>query len=340
MIDDTVMRDGLDKGGLNLTSWTEPPIKLHRRPPSEDWSPVTDAIDELAVAIEGRLARLDSQLASVRRLLVQPPIGSSDLSIRTDSSVATISCLGPFRFRRGGVSVDNWRSGKARALFQYLINHRGQPIPRDTLIQALWPDPSAAAPGTSLKVAVHLLRQVLNQTEAADGENTGLAILSQGSCYQLNASNVWIDVEEFEHCCALGRSCEAQGKSSEARALYARAAELYRGDFLEELADDWPTFRREALKDQYLFVLARLATAATEEADYHDGIIWCQRLLAKDRCREDTYRMLMLCHARLGQRSRVRSWYDLCVRTIQTELDCLPEPETERTYRLALAGKL
>ena len=144
---------------------------------------------------------------------------------------------------------------------------------------------------------VDLLRQVLNQTEMSEGENAPLAVLSQGSCYQLNAPGLWIDVEEFEQCCALGRACDTQGKSPEARAFYARAADLYRGDFLEELADDWPTFRREALKDQYLFVLARLATAATEDGDYHDGIMWCQRLLAKDRCREDTYRMLMLCHA-------------------------------------------
>ena len=318
----------------------DPPIKLYRQPASDGWSPVTAAIDELAVAIEGRLARLDSQLATVRRLLVRAPIGPADSPAPTDATVAAVSCLGPFKFRRGGTPIENWRSGKARALFQFLVNHRGQPIPRDTLIQALWPDPSAAAPGTSLKVAVHLLRQVLNQTEAADVGSAPLAILSQGSCYQLNATNMWLDVEEFEQCCALGRSRDAQGNTTEARGLYARAAELYRGDFLEELADDWPTFRREALKDQYLFVLSRLATAATEDGDYNDGIIWCQRLLAKDRCREDTYRLLMLCHARLGQRSRVRSWYDLCVRTIQSELDCPPEPETVRTYRLALAGKL
>ncbi len=322
------------------TRSVEPPIQLYRRPPSETWGPVTAAIDELAQAIELRLARLDGQLASVRRLLVQPSLGLTDLPLRTDTAGTTVACLGPFKFQRNGVPIDNWRSGKARTLFQFLVNHRGQPIPRDTLIQALWPDPSAAAPGTSLKVAVHLLRQLLQQTETTAGDNPPLAILSQGSCYQLNAGGLWIDVEEFEHCCALGRSCDAQGKAAEARALYARAADLYRGDFLQELADDWPTFRREALKDQYLFVLTRLAIAATDEGDYHDGIRWCQRLLAKDRCREDTYRLLMLCHARLGQRSRVRSWYELCVRTIHSELDCPPEPETERTYRLALAGKL
>ena len=43
--------------------------------------------------------------------------------------------------------------------------------------------------------------------------------------------------------------------------------------------------------------------------------------------------------ARLGQRGRVRRWYDICVRTLRIELDAVPEPETESLYRLALTGK-
>jgi DNA-binding SARP family transcriptional activator len=301
---------------------------------------LSDPLGQWTGALEARLGRIDHQIANLRRLLVEPIVGLAPLPIQAGDSAVTVSCLGPFRFCLGGVPVGDWRSGKARALFQYLVNHRGQPIPRDTLIQALWPDPGAAAPGTSLKVAVHLLRQVFTRVEPTEGETALLEILSHGSCYQLNAANLWIDVEEFENCYTLGRSYEARRQPLEALALYVRAAELYRGDFLEELSDDWPTFRREALKDQYLFVVARLAAAAVEAGDYQDGIIWCQRLLAKDCCREDTYRTLMICHARLGQRSRVRSWYNLCVRTLQSELDCQPEPETERIYRLALTGKL
>ena len=319
---------------------TAMPVRLRQRRPTADPGPLSDATGQLTVAIETRLANLDSQIASVRRLLVQPAIHDPPVAIGPGNSCPTVSCLGPFCFRLGGAPIDDWRSGKARALFQFLVNHRGQPIPRDTLIQALWPDPVAAAPGTSLKVAVHLLRNVIARTESTVGEKVPMEIVSQGSCYQLNAANLWLDVEEFERCYALGHSYEAQGQPTDALALYVRAAELYRGDYLEDLADDWPTFRREALKDQFLFIVARLAAAAADAGDYQSGIVWCQRLLAKDRCREDTYRTLMLCHARLGQRSRVRSWYDLCVRTLRTELDCPPEPKTERTYRLALQGKL
>ncbi|HVC34639.1 MAG TPA: BTAD domain-containing putative transcriptional regulator [Chloroflexota bacterium] len=300
-------------------------------------SPVDEEASQPGTTLDARLARLDHQVTSILQLLSHPVPGYAQEAPAADPPPVAISCLGTFRFRVDGNTVEGWRSSKARALFQYLVNHRGRPIPRDALIQALWPDPDAVAAGTSLKVAVHVLRQTLSQ---AGCDRATLTILAHDCGYQLDAPHLWIDVEEFDRCYALGRSAEAQGRSQRALALYARAADLYHGDFLEELSDDWPMFRREALKDQYLFILTCLAKAAVSAGDYQGGIVRCQQLLERDRCREDAYRLLMICHARLGQRSRVRTWYQFCVETLRAELDCGPEPETERLCRLALAGRL
>lgn len=296
-----------------------------------------ELIEQGAVGLDARVANLDHQVGILRRLVAIPGGPYARPHSGDAESGIQVSCLGPFRFAVDGLRFDGWRSGKARSLFQYLVTHRGQAIPRDTLISALWPDASVSAPATSLKVAVHALRQTLGQVL---GDAGPLAIVSQGSCYQLNAPDLWLDVEEFEYCYAQGRVYEAREEATEAMRCYSRAAQLYRGDFLEDLLDDWPAFRREALKDRYLFVVGRLAAASASIGDYQGAIVWCQQLLAKDCCREDTYRTLMFCHARLGQRSRVRSWYELCVRTLRFELDCDPEPETERVARLGMAGKL
>jgi DNA-binding SARP family transcriptional activator len=154
--------------------------------------------------------------------------------------------------------------------------------------------------------------------------------------YQLSAADLWLDVEEFERCCVAGRRLERQGRMAEALGAYARAADLYAGDFLGDSWDDWVVFRREGLKDQYLFVVAKLADAALVDGDFQGCIVRCQQLLVHDRCREDTYRTLMLCHARLGQRDRVRCWYELCVRTLRSELGVEPEAETVALYRRAI----
>jgi DNA-binding SARP family transcriptional activator len=184
-------------------------------------------------------------------------------------------------------------------------------------------------------VALHALRQTL----AGPGNGTSeLGVLVDGSSYQLAAPDLWLDVEEFERCYSAARALEVQGRKTEALGRYEQAAQLYRGDFLEDLGDEWPAFRREALKDQLLHVLASLAGAAFERGDYLTTIASCQQMLSKDPCREDTYRLLMLSHGRLGQPGRVRSWYTHCLQTLRTVLDAPPSPDTEDAYRAALRG--
>lgn len=85
-----------------------------------------------------------------------------------------------------------------------------------------------------------------------------------------------------------------------------------------------------------LVVLGQLADAARTAGDDQGCILRCQQLLVQDSCREDAYRLLMMSRARLGQRARVRSWYDVCRRELRTHLDLDPEPETEQAYRAAL----
>jgi DNA-binding SARP family transcriptional activator len=251
------------------------------------------------------------------------------------ASPTVVRCLGPLEVLVGGTTIETWRSGKARAVFEYLITHRRRAVPRDTLIQALWPDPDALAAGTSLKVAVHALRQIFAANSGPGGQPV-LAVLVQESSYHILAPGLWLDVEEFEQCCALGAQLDEQDQPEQALALFERAADLYRGDFLPDSWDEWAIFRREGLKDLYLFVLAKLANARLQARDYHRCIHLCRQLLEQDCCREDTFRMLMLCHAYLGQRGRVRRWYELCVQTLRSALDIEPEPETVRVYESAV----
>lgn len=243
-----------------------------------------------------------------------------------------VSCLGPFQVLVDDHLVTQWRSNRARALFQFLVNHHDRPVSPDTLIDALWPDPNAAAPATSLKVAVHGLRTTL----ASDAPGDVVQVVAHNPGYGLQVQGLWLDVEEFEQCYLMARSMEQRGLPEEAAMFYQQAAAVYRGDFLEDVMEDWPALRRETLKDQYLFVATRLARFAVEQRDYEAALFWCQQVLQKDRCREDVYRTLFQCHARLGQRGRVRQWYEFCVRSLRTDLDCDPTDETTEAYHAAL----
>jgi DNA-binding SARP family transcriptional activator len=242
-------------------------------------------------------------------------------------------CLGEFRLELDGVETNEWRSGRALRLFQYLITHRRGPAAPDTLVDALWSDPQAADPGTSLRVSVHLLRQELARHASALGR---ISIKFGDGGYRLIAPELWLDVDEFETHVASGRHLEAFGDGSAALAAYARAAELYQGEFLTGAWQQWAILRRERLKDQFLFVAGRLADAALHVGDFETAIVHCQSLLQADPYHEPSYRKLMQSHARLGQLGRVRRWYEVCAHTLRADLGLAPQPETDLVYRSVL----
>jgi DNA-binding SARP family transcriptional activator len=293
-----------------------------------------DRLERLVTAVDESRLRLEQALTStLERAVTGTAGGSFDAAVAP--SRAVVMCLGEFRVRLDGAPVSDWRPGKSRALFQYLISHHDQPVSRRALIRDLWPDPEATSPASSLKVAVYALRQTLAGVEGEAGP--ALSVVAHETGYRLQTEQLWLDVEAFEHYCASAHRLEALGRNAEALVRYEQAAALYRGDFLVDCAEEWAAVPREGLIDRYLHVLAKLADAAFASGDYLGCIVRCQQILSRDSCREDAYRTLMLCHAHLGQRSRVRAWYALCVRTLGAELDVRPEPETEILYRRLLA---
>ena len=64
----------------------------------------------------------------------------------------------------------------------------------------------------------------------------------------------------------------------------------------------------------------------------------CYRALDKDRCHENSHRLLMLCYARMGQRDRAMRQYRLCEKVLGQEYGTSPSPETRFLYENLLGG--
>jgi DNA-binding SARP family transcriptional activator len=62
----------------------------------------------------------------------------------------------------------------------------------------------------------------------------------------------------------------------------------------------------------------------------------CYRVLEKDRCHEESYRLLMRCYARMGQRGRALRQYRLCETALRGEYGTVPSPETQALYERLL----
>jgi LuxR family transcriptional regulator, maltose regulon positive regulatory protein len=240
--------------------------------------------------------------------------------------------LSSFRVLRTGVPLNGHLTGKPRQFLKLLASSGRRHVPKDALIEMLWPAGHPGAGATSLKVVAHKLRTAL-EPEKMTGD-PGRWIAASNGTYSLNAeAPIWIDVDEFRACWRRGRTLLAEGRSAEARLEFARADDLYSGEYLEEdLYEDWTIVPREELKDIHLDVLQKLAEIAEHDHNHADVIRYCHKIVLADPCREDGYRMLMRSHGALNQIARAGAWYAVCRATLAREVGVPPTSDTVQAF--------
>ena len=241
--------------------------------------------------------------------------------------------FGHFEVLCDGEPMPLGRNGKALTILKYLLANRARPVSQDRLMGWLWPDSNLKKARWSLNSAVHGLRKLLAGCPSSP-PGTSYVLLEEGY-YRLGPDlRIATDVEEFDGHYERGRRLEAAGRLEEAGEEYEKAVALYRGDYLvEDLYEDWTMVERERLANAYVDMLDRLAANYLEGGRLRESIGACYRALEKDRCHEDSHRLLMTCYARMGQRDRAVRQYRLCEKVLGQEYDTSPSPETRHLYQ-------
>ena len=279
---------------------------------------------------------------AVRRAVEESDHGGSsegrEASVPDRRAAMQARFFGHFELLCDGEPVHLGRNGKALAILKYLLAHRSRPVSQDHLMGWLWPESNLKKARWSLNSAIHGLRKLL--CGCSPSLSMGYVTLEDGYYRLSPAVRVWTDVDEFDECCERGRRLEKGGNVQDAVVEYERAVELYRGDYLiEDLYGDWTMVERERLSNAYMDVLGRLAVHYMETGQYQESIRGCYRVLEKDRCHEDSYRLLMRCYVRLGLRGRALEQYNICEKILGHEYGTTPSPETQSLYANILRDK-
>jgi DNA-binding SARP family transcriptional activator len=243
---------------------------------------------------------------------------------------ATVLTLGPLELHVAGRRVARWNNLKARALFQYLLIHRGRPVRRDALMNLEWPDHTTSSARNNLNVTLHSLRNTLG------GPWNGLQpILYRDGCYVLNPDLTWwIDREEFLSALRLAQMIRLAGDPRQAVSNYEKAVQLYRGPLFEDdVSSDWYLAEQRHLNELYLEALEGLSEIYFDLGEMTEAQSFGRLALTSDPCCESAHRLLMRCYASEHRQELVTRQYRLCVDALRDELGVSPGEETLRLFR-------
>ncbi len=245
-----------------------------------------------------------------------------------------ILLLGPFKLEKASeeLSTENWKSKKALTLFKFLVSKNGEKVPRDVLIELLWPDadPDESA-SHNLHTTVYFLRKALKPYLPVDEPS---CIHYSNTLYWMDKGiHLWVDVDEFEALYSQGNEVLT---SDNERALecFTQALALYRGDFLsEDLYDDWLVGPREHFRELFIDATLKASTLLVDcTQDYSTAVRLCREALARDPFREELYQAMISFLIKAGRYSEAAILYRQCAKMLEDEFGLSVSPETRALF--------
>jgi LuxR family transcriptional regulator, maltose regulon positive regulatory protein len=248
-----------------------------------------------------------------------------------------IETLGSMRVAVGEMEItsEKWRSARARRLFQFLLVHRFRWVPAEVVIEALWPEADPDKARINLWQNVYQLRRTLEPELPEPRASRYVRVAESG--YRLEpGEGHTCDAEEVEEAVGKADRLAASGRVRAAEPLYARALELYQGEFLAEFPyEEFLASRREHLREIHLRACGRLAALRASARAWAEVVPLCRRALSEDPYREEHHVRLIEALISLGhRREALDAWRDFEAR-ISGELQLPTSPRM-----LALAERI
>ncbi len=249
----------------------------------------------------------------------------------------TVRFFGGFEVAVNGRVVEDshWRKRKVRLLFAMLAAGRGQELPRDVILERLWPGMEEDRARRNFYVTWSAMKRALSSGSSAD--ITGrYALCSSGVCRVTRA--VRSDLDEFCEAIEALRAANAREDVTGVLVAARRLLGVYTGDFLPgDVYEEWFTDVREQAKHGFCDAMLVAAEGAEAQGNTSEALAFLRKAGVVDPWREDIYQTTMRCQIGAGQRSRAIETYMACRGRLVDDLGIDPSTETTRLYEAVLA---
>jgi DNA-binding SARP family transcriptional activator len=245
-----------------------------------------------------------------------------------------VRVLGPMRLERDGdtVSHPDWRRERVRSLLALLVSNRR--ITREAAAAALWPDADTEAALGNLRVTLGYLHKVL-EPDRASGDATWF-VRAEGDVLVLADEGVGIDAWELDVLLDDADGAERAGAPSIALGHYEAALDLWQGDYLSDVYDDWAGPERDRVRARFLAASVRAGELLLGQGAVDRALRIGTRAVEAEPWSEPAHRLVMAAHLARGDRASARHALDRCYSAL-AELGVDPEPSTAVFERAILA---
>jgi DNA-binding SARP family transcriptional activator len=247
-----------------------------------------------------------------------------------------VNLFGAGRVHYNDQTLAGFPHQQAYWLFCYLILNRATPQSRDRLAATFWGDLPGATARKSLRNALWRLRQSLLGIGAPPDDY--LAVGDDSVCFT-NTNAYWLDTAAFENAITATRDTPGETLTPEQADQIETAVELYTGDLLDGIYEDWCLHERERLNLLHLSALQKLVAYHGACGTYERGLMYGERILARDLTREKVHRQMMRLYWLAGDRNAALAQYKRCAQILREELGAAPMEETTRLYDLMVSNR-
>lgn len=256
-------------------------------------------------------------------------------SVRRDVIEIFLRLLGPFSVRRDGQEVAPAAFGGRlpQALLRLLATRRGALVPRDVLVDALWPQQPPADPAANLNVLASRIRSATNAPWLVTAAGGGYLLPGGERCV--------IDTEQFMAEVADGvKSLDTDEPADALRTFEAALARWIGEPLAEDLYADWAQPYRRLLHQERRAALEGSAAAALEAGDVTLALRRADQAVNADHLRESAHLLRVRALAAQGDPAGAADAYATFARQLAAETGLSPSAAARSLHARLLRGEL
>jgi len=256
---------------------------------------------------------------------------------RANLPMLHVKSLKGFNVSRGEdiITEKEWGGNVPKQLLKIIIAYGFERIPKDLIMEDLWPNEKKTTSETNFKVNLHRLRRLLEPSMIKELGSSYIHL--KDNLLSLDESLWQLDIVDFMDLKRKGKFAESQGNTNKAVVYLKDALKIYRNDFLaDNLYIETINAKRETYRREYLSILYMLAEIYEKRGALKKAAAFYKKIIAVDPISETACRKLMTnCYNR-GKRNDAIRVYEKFKEIVRTEMDSEPDELTVSIYQKIL----